>query len=335
MRKALHVHMLVQLLGHMHPDDIFRRGRLAETFKRLWYFVASICFRSTEAFADYLSCDSAMETLQKLPLLPLTTKQRGMIGEERVRSSTAAQLRGRGLSAPVLNADKTEAMPFFPSAHCADDSVNASTWSAAAVREVQHRTQKTGNHVCKAAVCHKGRIGKKGFCRMYIWHWSRYVDEQKKATAKRMHGLPLCDRWSGSGTPPIQTNPPHVGLPSLETTHPFHFKMTPGVLMGPQCNHDLGVLLRICKVAGDEDVLDAAQEEELRNNLNEAIGDHEFYCASYSSKEQPHVEGLLVTLGDALKSKELEIAQRRAEGLDVKPQEALAKLKGGRISSRA
>ena len=45
-------------------------------------------------------------------------------------------------------------------------------------------------------------------------------------------------------------------------------------------------------------------------------------CASYSSKESPHVEGLLVTIADALKRKEQEIAQRRAEGLDIAPQEA-------------
>ena len=45
-------------------------------------------------------------------------------------------------------------------------------------------------------------------------------------------------------------------------------------------------------------------------------------CASYSSKESPHVEGLLVTIADALKKKEEEIAQRRAEGLDIAPQEA-------------
>ena len=34
------------------------------------------------------------------------------------------------------------------------------------------------------------------------------------------------------------------------------------------------------------------------------------------------MEGLLVTIADALKGKEQEIAQRRAEGLDIAPQEA-------------
>ena len=247
MRKALHIHMLVQLLGFTHPDDLFGRGILEDTFKRVWYFVASICFRSTEAFANYLQSDSAMETLQELPLLPLTQKQRGMIGEERSRASMIAQLRGRGLDAPVVSTRAAENMPFFPSSKSSDPTVNASVWSAAAVREVQHRTQKTGNHVCKAAVCHKGRIGKNGFCRMFFWHWSRHVDEKSKEVAKRMHGLLLQSRWNGTDFPPICAAPPHIGLPALETTHPFHFKLTPAMLVGPQCNHDLGVLLRICK----------------------------------------------------------------------------------------
>ena len=36
MRKALHVHMLIQLLGFAHPEDIFREGCLHDVLKRLW-----------------------------------------------------------------------------------------------------------------------------------------------------------------------------------------------------------------------------------------------------------------------------------------------------------
>ena len=44
--------------------------------------------------------------------------------------------------------------------------VDAAAWSARAVRYVALFTRKTGNHVCRPDVCHKGRIGKRGFCRM-------------------------------------------------------------------------------------------------------------------------------------------------------------------------
>ena len=83
MRKALHIHMLIQLLGFAHPQDLFGSDVLPDTFKRLWYYVASICFRSTEAFAVYVNEDTAMEKLASLPLLPLSKKQRGIIGETR------------------------------------------------------------------------------------------------------------------------------------------------------------------------------------------------------------------------------------------------------------
>ncbi len=44
MRKALHVHMLVYLLGFSHPQDLFGSSDLlTQTFRRLWYFVASFC----------------------------------------------------------------------------------------------------------------------------------------------------------------------------------------------------------------------------------------------------------------------------------------------------
>ena len=57
----------------------------------LWYFVASISFRSTEAFAHYLHVPEATAALQSMPLLHLTKSQRGMIGEERVKDATDAQ----------------------------------------------------------------------------------------------------------------------------------------------------------------------------------------------------------------------------------------------------
>ena len=47
MRKALHMHMLVQLVGFSHPGEIFCKKVLPDMFKRVWRFVASVCFRST------------------------------------------------------------------------------------------------------------------------------------------------------------------------------------------------------------------------------------------------------------------------------------------------
>ena len=102
-----------------------------------------------------------------------------------------------------------------------------------------------------------------------------------------MHGMQLAARWNGSGSPPLSASPPFVGAPVLETTLPFHFKMTPSMLLGPKCNHDLGILLRLVDVAAT-----STDKERATSALLDAIGDHEFYCASYSSKDQPHMQGL-------------------------------------------
>ena len=105
MRKALHVHMLIQLLGMSHPRDIFGDDTLPDCFRRLWYFVASICFRSTEAYARYLHEPEAMATLARQTLLPMTPKQRGMVGEARVHETIQAQQRARQVRDPSAAAN--------------------------------------------------------------------------------------------------------------------------------------------------------------------------------------------------------------------------------------
>ena len=92
LRKALHFHCMIQLFGFSHPRDLFRDGAFVERFRRMWYYVASIVFRSTEGYAAYTHEHAAFEALQQEPLLPITPKQRGMIGKERADQSIHAQL---------------------------------------------------------------------------------------------------------------------------------------------------------------------------------------------------------------------------------------------------
>ena len=48
-----------------------------------------------------------------------------------------------------------------------------------------------------------------------------------------------------------------------------------------------------------------------------AMGDHELYCAAYSTKDQPHVVGLLTTLIDGMRAKEQDILQAREAGENI------------------
>ena len=74
------------------------------------------------------------------------------------------------------------------------------------------------------------------------------------------------------------------------------------MLLGPVCNHDLNCFLRLPQRAADSD-----SREVVINAMLDAMGDNEYYCASYASKEEPHVEGLLHTLQYGLRHKEAEI----------------------------
>ena len=111
--------------------------------------------------------------------------------------------------------------------------------------EVNTHVLRAGNHVCRSDVCHKGRIGRQGFCRMSYWHWVRFITKAGELGARRAHGLQLQPRWDGVGYPPVENAPPHAGQVMFEINHPFYFKLSPPMMLGPRCNADLGVLLRL------------------------------------------------------------------------------------------
>ena len=104
-------------------------------------------------------------------------------------------------------------MLYVSSTSHANPGVSSQDWSARAVHSVCASTRTAGNHVCRPDVCLKGAIGKKGFCRMGFWHWSRYVNLKGVAEAKRSHGVALQARWQGAGEPPRQTAGRDLGAP--------------------------------------------------------------------------------------------------------------------------
>jgi len=246
MRWTEHLHMLLQLLGFAHPQDFFRRGRFIDTFRAVWCFVASIAFESQEAFAAYLGTDVAMETLQRHPLMALGSRQQKDIGSERVAESLAAQLQGRGMVEENCADDLAprEFQKWAPEVH-ADSKATAEEWARSVVGDSVSGANSCGNHVCRGPVCHKGRLGKMGLCRLGFWSFRRTKNKRGQWVMKRVHGKELRKRWDRKGMPPIHTKPPHRGMPQLERTQPYHFKMSPGPMLGPRCNHDVGIIVKL------------------------------------------------------------------------------------------
>ena len=97
MRFTEHVHMLVRLMGFSGPRDFFRGQNFADSFRRVWAFVASITFRSLEGVARYLGTGAACAELQRLPLMRLAKSQQMSLGPARVEETEQAQLQARGL----------------------------------------------------------------------------------------------------------------------------------------------------------------------------------------------------------------------------------------------
>ena len=145
----------------------------------------------------------------------------------------------------------------------------------------------------------------------------------------RVHGHPWQERWQGAGWPPVQDEPPQVGIPSLERNHAYHCKLTPGVFLGMRCNHDLSILLRLPVVrsrvqgflsddgpsdhADEDDKGDSLLEQSIKD-MTQLIIDHEFYASDYSTKDQPHAANLLQTLHDSLIRHDHYAAERELSG---------------------
>ena len=139
-----------------------------------------------------------MTALQTSPIMPVTQKQRGLIGDTRADASNAAQLSARGLK-KMLPAVSIRREPFvyWTPERYNDRSISSSTWAAEATHDVNAGCLKCGNHECRRDVCYKGRIGKQGFCRMLFWHWGLYTDKKNQSRARHAHGQLLQPRWDG------------------------------------------------------------------------------------------------------------------------------------------
>lgn len=340
--KALreYLHMLVHVLGFSHPEDLFKAcvgvvlvitlcllylliydldiafvflslddiilqqndqaKNFAARLSAVWKYIASICFHSEESFARYCNTDAGFETLRTLPLMPVTPKQQEIL-KGQVECIYGAQLSARGLLSIPDKIDVTDFWQPWPSSHLADASLSASDWTRLSAQIAHSGTLKFGNHVCLSHVCYKKPNAKKAFCRMLYWHWKERRKHTDELVAYRVHGLPL-QPHSASHQMPIHACVPHRGLPALERTHPFHFKMTPAVILGGACNHDLSLLFRFpCYANPSGEVTEPSLEEQnlLLKEMIETITDHEYYTGGYMAKGGDHVQGLLHCLHDA------------------------------------
>ena len=79
LRKSLHLHALMGLLGCRDLEELLLRADFAGTFVQLWQCVASVYFRSPEAFAAHCGSEEAMTALASEPFIPLKEAQKEVL----------------------------------------------------------------------------------------------------------------------------------------------------------------------------------------------------------------------------------------------------------------
>ena len=172
------------------------------------------------------------------------TSSRDVLGAACGSTTAIHEATDEGGSACVA-ADKQKSFLKWTPAFYGDVNADAGIWSAFAVTDSNTGARSCGNHICCPSVCHKRRLGKLGLCLFCFWSWYECTNAKNERVMRRIHGKKFQSRWDGLGKPPVHKKPPMKGAPKLERTHPLHFKMSPGVMLGPRCNHVLGI---ICKL---------------------------------------------------------------------------------------
>ena len=117
-----------------------------------------------------------------------------------------------------------------------DVNQTAETWGRRLLFDYRNSVVRCGLlHECRSSTCHKGFLGKLGFCRLGFWHWWKVPEEEK--TWMRCHGRELVPKAC------IGQHPPFRNMLLTERHRPYFGRVNPGVLCAKKCNHDLSVFV--------------------------------------------------------------------------------------------
>ena len=75
LRKALHLHALLQAVGYDDPAQLFDTDDFERMFARVWRFNASSYFCAPEAFALFCGTRAAETAMSETPAVAFTAKQ--------------------------------------------------------------------------------------------------------------------------------------------------------------------------------------------------------------------------------------------------------------------
>ena len=316
-RGSLHIHLLLFCYGFQDPQSLLDRfiSRLPLLEARLWDWIRSIVVTSFEAIPSVFGLPAAsLQTVRPLPYSDANMMLMHPSYQHHLQASVDnwfAALPDQLLPATAssdhpFNLEIPADKPFVP--FCIDY-----------VQTLQYPVQPDEGtvllfdlrtsvlysgllHSCQPRTCYKGKLGRRGYCRLGFWHWLQIEPH----TWERCHGIQLCPR------PLLGTTPPHCDTFQTERHHQFFGRVNPIILMACKCNHDVSTLLRF--PADYAFVPDAATT--ICNRMSANMSTLLFYVTSYTTKTQPQLTSLWDLLHSATQKLQNDISSGTLDGQD-------------------
>jgi hypothetical protein len=221
-----------------------------------------------------------------------------------------------------------KATSILPSYH-ENGSLSPRAWSSNLLEDARCLSLACSLHGCRPSVCHKGKAGAMGVCRLRYWHWVRVPNGNGTSVYRRVKGKALTEDLHGEGS-----NGWFIGK-GVDNLHPrgkffairlhhFHTSTNPSILVTARANHDLQLLVRIPTIGNDTpswlmggtnmvqmwqegDTLSCVIEElhKMQAIMDTAVGDaHDAagYCTDYTTKVAPSSEGIFGLLKRAIEA---------------------------------
>eukprot|EP00435_Cladocopium_sp_Y103_P047646 s1810_g14.t1 len=248
-RGSLHIHVLFFCYGFQEPSSLLQRfqDRLRMLEARLWKWIQSVVVTAVEAIPPILHAPSSF--LSQLRPLPYSDSNMRLMhqsyGDHLLTSTNhwfaagpCHHLRAADFMEVPFSLDVAAEKPFLP--WCLDYLASLSDPPSESMSKFMLFDLRTSIvhsgllHSCQPRTCYKGKLGRRGYCRLGFWHWLPIASN----VWERCHGIELCPK------PLLGQDPPHTDAFRTERHHLFFGRVNPFVLMACKCNHDVSTLLR-------------------------------------------------------------------------------------------
>ena len=299
-RGSLHIHFLLFAYNFRTPGALVTRfmDNLPLLEEGLWRWIRSIVCTSFEAIPPLLgltaaATTSALQQLRPLPYADANIKAMHNNYKDHIQLATDhwfAADPARALPAPGPFAD------FFP--FNIPSRKQFIPWPMDYLSELPTPTYPLPDattklllydlrtsvlecgllHACQSRTCHKGKLGKRGYCRLGFWHWL----QRAPLLWERCHGIDLNPR------PTLGTIPPHNDGFVTERHHQFFGRLNPVMLLCCKCNHDVSTLLRFPADYSTAPDPVALIRQRMATNMSTLL----YYVTCYTTKTQPQLTSL-------------------------------------------